>query len=112
MRLSDLMKREVVDAGGERLGRVHDVRLVQDGPIVPGFGALLRVDGLVVGRGGLALRVGYHRAQVRGPWMLAKILGVFERRARYVPWDAVTDWRDAAVQVRAPAEGFGPPPVR
>jgi hypothetical protein len=111
MRLSDLLDREVVDAAGARLGRVHDVRLVQDGPIVPGFGAQLRVDGLVVGRGGLAIRIGYHRAQVRGPWALKTILGVIERRARFVPWAAVVECGESAVRVRTPAEGFGAPPA-
>ena len=38
MRLSDLLGAEVVDQAGESAGRVHDVRLVQDGPVLGGSG--------------------------------------------------------------------------
>jgi sporulation protein YlmC with PRC-barrel domain len=38
MRLTDLLGAEVVDRSGQHAGRVHDVRLVQDGPLVGGFG--------------------------------------------------------------------------
>jgi sporulation protein YlmC with PRC-barrel domain len=45
MRLTDLLGAEVIDQEGRSAGRVHDVRLVQDGPPVGGFGASLRVAG-------------------------------------------------------------------
>ena len=32
MNLSDLLGSEVVDAGGRTIGKVHDARLVKDGP--------------------------------------------------------------------------------
>ena len=70
MRIGELLHSTVVDADGKRLGSIDDVRLVQDGPYLEGFGAALRVDGLVVGRGGLAVRLGYHRHGVRGPALL------------------------------------------
>ena len=38
MRLTDLLGAEVVDRCGQPAGRVHDVRLVQDGPLIGGFG--------------------------------------------------------------------------
>jgi hypothetical protein len=50
MRLTDLLGAEVVGRCGQRAGRVHDVRLAQDGPLVGGFGAGLRLDRLIVGR--------------------------------------------------------------
>ena len=50
MRLTDLLGAEVVDRCGQRAGRVHDVHLVQDGPLVGGFGAGLRLGRLIVGR--------------------------------------------------------------
>ena len=68
MQISDVMGRRVADADGARVGKVADVRLVQDGPFVEGFGNTLRVDALVVGRGGVASRLGYVRGGVRGPW--------------------------------------------
>ena len=52
--ISDLLRSKVVDAYGQDLGSVNDVRLVQDGPALEGFGAALRIDGLIVGAGALA----------------------------------------------------------
>jgi sporulation protein YlmC with PRC-barrel domain len=51
MRLSELLRREMVTESGERLGRIHDVR----GEIV---GGRLRVTGLVAGGLGLLERYG------------------------------------------------------
>ena len=84
MRLGELLDREVVDRDGRTIGRVHDVRIVQDGPLL-GFDAAFRVHGLVAGPGSLATRQGYGRAGVRGPWLVRVILE--RRKAWYVPWD-------------------------
>ena len=61
MRLSDLLGADVVDEAGRHAGRVHDVRLVQDGPLVGSFGAALRVDG------GGCLTVGGRQRRSRRP---------------------------------------------
>ena len=37
MRLSELLGAEVLDEAGRSAGRVHDVRLVQDGPVLGGL---------------------------------------------------------------------------
>lgn len=58
MRLSELLGAEVVDEHGRSAGRVHDVRLEQDGPMIGTFGASLRLAGLIVGRRALAARFG------------------------------------------------------
>jgi hypothetical protein len=76
----------VVDAGGSRLGKVTDIRLVQDGPYIEGFGNALRVDAVVVGRGGIASRLGYVRGGVRGPWLLRVLATALEGRAFLIPW--------------------------
>ena len=86
MQMSDVMGVPVVDAGGTRLGRVADVRLVQDGPYIEGFGNALRVDAVVVGRGGIASRLGYVRGGVRGPWLLRVLAILLEGRAFLIPW--------------------------
>jgi hypothetical protein len=104
MRLSELLGTEVRDADGERVGRVHDVRLVQDGPVQGAFGAALRVDGLVVGRGGrngLAVRLGYHRQRVNGPYVLNRLVLAMERGARFVPWSQVDGIDGDVVRLRA-----------
>jgi hypothetical protein len=101
--LSDLLRSEVVDAEGQTVGHVADVRLVQDGPVLEGFGAAFRVDGLIIGAGSLAVRLGYHRHGVTGPALLKAIFGRLERRARFVPWEQVADWDGSTVQLRGPA---------
>jgi hypothetical protein len=75
MRLSDLLGADVVDEAGRSAGHVHDVRLVQDGPLVGAFGAGLRVDGLIVGRRSLGARLGYERREMRGPLPVKLLTG-------------------------------------
>jgi sporulation protein YlmC with PRC-barrel domain len=103
MQLGELLRSSVVDRDGEDLGRVEDVRLVQDGPNVEGFGNALRLDGLIVGGGGLAARLGYHRRGVRGPAPLRWIFGALERRARYVPWSDVDRCEDRTLVLKVAA---------
>ena len=89
MRLSDLFGSEVVDEAGRGAGRVHDVRLVQEGPVVGGFGAGLRLDGLVVGRRAVGSRLGYERGKMRGPLPVRLLAGWLHQDGRYVEWGRI-----------------------
>jgi hypothetical protein len=89
MRLSELLGAEVVDQAGGSAGHVHDVRLVQDGPVIGGFGASLRVDGLIVARRSIGARLGYERGQVRGPLPVKLLAGWLYHGGHYVHWDRV-----------------------
>lgn len=90
MRLSDLLGSEVFTSDGEKLGRVHDVHLVQDGPVLGEVGAAFRVHRLLVGRGSLGARLGYDRDRdVKGPLLLRVIFG--SRSAREIPWSAIRE---------------------
>jgi PRC-barrel domain len=89
MRLSELLGCEVVDQQGRSAGKVHDVRLVQDGPPIGQFGARFRVEGLITGRRALGARFGYDRTAMKGPWLLATLVGGLHRTGRYVPWSQV-----------------------
>jgi hypothetical protein len=86
MRISELLGADVHDANGRLLGRVHDVRLVQDEMVKEGGDARLRVDALLVGKSGVASRLGYVRNGVRGPWLLKLIATARERRADEISW--------------------------
>ena len=110
MRLSELLDRVVVTADGRRLGKVRDVRLVQDGPILAGgTQAALRVDAVIVSRGWRGVRLGYLRGEVRGPWLLWSIFGGLERAARAIPLrDLVWDDEEPRLRLRAD-EGEGGP---
>ena len=104
MQISDVMGRRVADADGARVGKVADVRLLQDGPFVEGFGNTLRVDALVVGRGGVASRLGYVRGGVRGPWLLKVVAAALEGRAFLVPWTDLQDTDDGFTTSRRRAD--------
>jgi hypothetical protein len=104
MLMSDVLGATVLDAAGARLGRVADIRLVQDGPFIEGFGSALRVDALVVGRAGIASRLGYVRSGVRGPWLLRVLAAALEGRALLIPWTDVVPAEDGWRTTRRRAE--------
>jgi len=88
MRLDELLRAEVFDADGEKLGHVRDVRIVQDGPALGHRGApLFRVHGLIVGAGGVGERLGYGRAGLKGPWLFTKLFRPGSER--FVPWEQI-----------------------
>ena len=99
MRLSELLTSEVVTEGGERVGHVRDVRLVRDGPPLPGFGPSYRVHELLVGRGSLGARLGLDREHMQSPWLLRVLFG--RRPPRRVPWSTVISVGEGRVRVRA-----------
>ena len=111
MRLTDLLDAQVVDRSGRTIGRVHDVRLVQDGPPVGAVGASFRIEGLVVGGTGLGARLGYARANVRGPWVLNALFRRLHADERLVPWPTVRALTEGRVLIGVSADELAPPPV-
>ena len=89
LRVALLFGRAAVDAEGRPIGRVHDVRLRRDGPIIPGFGPGLRVEGIIIGRGSIANRLGLDRPDIAGPWPLDVLGKRAAQRAKFVPWENV-----------------------
>ncbi|MET0896212.1 MAG: PRC-barrel domain-containing protein [Acidimicrobiia bacterium] len=96
MRLSELVGVHVVTSDGKRLGRVHDVLLVQDGPVGPNLTAGLRLHALAVGRRSFGTQLGYTQGTVKGPWLFHK---VFARPPRIVPWQAIVERRNGEIVV-------------
>lgn len=103
VRLSDLLHAKVFDADGTSLGLVKDVRLVQDGPLIEGFGHGLRLDGIVVGGRLLGVRLGFMRHEITGPWLIARLFRALEKRTSYFVWDDVESWEPGIVLLRAGA---------
>ena len=106
MRGSDVIGLPVVGRGGRRLGKVLDVRLVQDGPLMGAYAAL-RVDALVVGRHTVAAHLGYDRARVNGPWLLNKVVNAMTRGNGLLPWQEA---EIADGEVRCERESLDPVP--
>jgi hypothetical protein len=91
--VGDLLGCEVEDSAGRKLGPVHDVKVVQDGPI-RGTSAALRVDALVVGGSGFAVRLGAVRKGIRGPWLVLRPLRWLERKSKVVAWGDIASITD------------------
>ena len=96
MLLSDLLGVQVVTADGDELGRVHDVVLVQDGPVGANGRAGLRLHALAVGSRSLGSQLGYSQGTVTGPWLLRRL---FHRPPRLVPWPAIVQRDDEHIVV-------------
>ena len=109
MRLTDLLDADVLDLGGLTLGHVHDVRLVQDGPPVGSAGATFRVSGLIVGGTSFGARLGFTRAEVRGPWLQKRALRRLHADERFVPWSSVRALTEGRIVVEAHADDLGAP---
>jgi sporulation protein YlmC with PRC-barrel domain len=98
LRVGELLQTTVVTADGERLGRVRDLHIVQDGPLRASGEHGFRVDGLVAGRFALATRLGYVTypgitpdEETRGPLAVRAIVRWLHRNARYIPWEDIAD---------------------
>ncbi|GAA1525057.1 hypothetical protein [Kribbella lupini] len=89
MRLNELLGRRVIDADGQEIGGVADVRLVQDGPLLASRQAALRIDGLIVVEKRSTRLFGYERRV--GPallrWLVHRRLGA----VWYLPWSDVAE---------------------
>jgi len=81
-----VLDHDVIDGGGKRLGRIHDVRLVQDVAGPQDAPALFRLDAVVIGRRGLAIRLGYARGHVGGPWLVKWLLTTFSSSPEEIAW--------------------------
>jgi hypothetical protein len=88
MLLSELVGARVVTTSGDELGRVHDVLLVQDGPVGANGRAGLRLHALAVGRRSFGTKLGYAQGTVQGPWILRALL---RKAPRLVPWRSVVE---------------------
>jgi hypothetical protein len=91
MLLSDLLGVQVVTTTGDDLGRVHDVLVVQDGPVNARGQAGMRLHALAVGKRSFGTQLGYAQGTVRGPWLLRVLL---YKPPALVPWPAIVQ-RDA-----------------
>jgi hypothetical protein len=114
MRVSDLVRRSVVDTSGRRLGRVRDLHVVQDGPVRGTGQAAWRVHGLVAGRTAFATLLGYERREgideartTRGPLPVRAFVRWLHRNAVYVAWGDIVEITDERILVRDPR-----PPAR
>src|SRR5438067_8492411 len=101
MNLSDLLGSEVLDAVGRSIGKVHDARLVKDGPPQGAFGPAYRLEGLVVGTASFGSRLGFDRADVVGPLPLKALFRRVHASATFVEWALVREVEDGRILISA-----------
>jgi sporulation protein YlmC with PRC-barrel domain len=89
MRLNDLLGRRVVNAAGNDIGGVADVRLVQDGPMQTSMQRALRLDGLIVVENRATRLLGYERHV--GPALLRRLVHSRLGAVWYLPWGDVSE---------------------
>lgn len=89
MRLSALLGCTVHDRDGVRVGVVHDVRLVADGPPYRSGLPSYRLAALICGPVETAQRLGYGREDLTGPALLDRLFTYLAHHSRVVDWDLV-----------------------
>jgi len=103
MRLSDLLRVDVVDSAGARVGRVQDARCVRDGPVQGAFGPAYRLQGLIVGTHGFGARLGYDRANVKGPVALKTFFRWLHSGDRFVEWALIATIEEEEIRLKVSA---------
>ena len=90
-RISDLLGAQVLKPDGTRRGRVRDVVLVQDGPLLGQVHHALRLEAVVVGRAGLGTRLGYVHGEIERPavlrWLFERARPADTIALRDLDWD-------------------------
>ena len=113
MRSSELMGIPVVDATGDALGPVRDLRVAweEEAAPPPAVSSRFEVAGLVIGGGRfarLAHACGYTEGRATGPWVLRKLFEPAIRDARFVPAEAVGSWGPRTVELTCAASDLRP----
>jgi hypothetical protein len=110
MRMSELLRSSVLDSNGEHVGRVHDVRMVREGPVQGAFGPAYVLQGLVVGPGAVGARLGFDRTDVKGPYPLKVLFRQMHKNARFVEWAVIDSVEGDVVRLKVPAADLPPVP--
>lgn len=105
MRISELIGVRVLDAAGEPVGVVQDLRASRDGD-------QLRIVGLVVGGDGvldgMAHGWGFAAGRARGPGILRRLARRPVERARLVPVADVASWGREHVRLTTTRSALSP----
>jgi sporulation protein YlmC with PRC-barrel domain len=98
MILSDLLRSEVFDADGNRLGKVADVRFRLEGRTTP---PAARMIGIIVSPHTNASFLGYERDTLGRPVILDRLLQWIHRGSFLVDWGDIQRLNDTTVRLRA-----------
>jgi hypothetical protein len=101
VRLSDLVGSDVLDAANRSIGRVVDVRLVQDYPVLGDLGAAFRIDCIIVGKHRLLAHAGLIHGRIRGPWLLKALARTLHGDDRKFGWDQIRSIEPGVLRIEA-----------
>lgn len=108
MILSDVLQAPVLDASGERLGWVIDVRFVLDGTAHETL-ADARLSGFIVSPRTKSSYWGFERHSQDSPTLIARYLRWRHRGSFLIPWSSVAMLRsDGAVLLRPDHDAYDP----
>ncbi|MEV3979565.1 hypothetical protein [Nonomuraea sp. NPDC049758] len=115
-RISWFKGRTVTDAAGEAVGRVADVWLCQDGPLLMGVQNAFRVSGLIVVPRRTGKLFGYERGPGgRAPWLVEALIRRRLKGSRLVAWEQLAweggSWSEepgAGLRLNVPADRLAP----
>jgi uncharacterized protein YrrD len=108
MRLSELIGSEIFDENGVSVGKVHDVRLVQDGPL-RGTSAAFTVHGLIAGPHAIGTNLGFDRRKMHGPWMLKTFFTRLHRDNRFIAWERIASIGEKEIHITGSKDDLEPP---
>nr|WP_055505103.1 hypothetical protein [Nonomuraea pusilla] len=112
-RISALLGRRVTDAEGTVVGKVADVRLCQDGPLLHGVQNAFRIAGLVVVPERTGKLFGYERGPGgQAPWLVRAVITRWFSGSALVGWDQVdassARFETPEVRLTVPARDLAP----
>lgn len=105
-RISAYMGSTVTDSAGEVVGRVADVVLRQDGPLLMGVQHAFRISGLIVVPRWTGKLLGYERGPGgRAPWLVSAVIRRHLKDSRLVAWEQVAT---PDLRLNVPADRLAP----
>jgi hypothetical protein len=112
VRASDILETTVFDSDGRKVGQVHDIRIVREGPVQGLFGPTYVARGLIVGAGAVGVRLGFDRTRMAGPAVLRMLFRWVHRKARFVDWSLIESIEGDEIRIRVPIERLPEVPER
>jgi sporulation protein YlmC with PRC-barrel domain len=107
MILSDILTRPVLDAAGQKVGNVIDVRFVIDGTPRQLLSDA-RLAGFIVSPRTKASYLGYERNDMNAPAIINRYLAWRHRGTFYVLWDDVAACTDEGLTLRESFTRYNP----
>jgi hypothetical protein len=108
MRSADLLGAVVLDAGGGKVGIVHDLHLERSSEAFGSGQPAYRISALECGPAGYAHRLGYGHRDLAGPWPLNLLFARMVRRSRLVEWEQIDQIGDRRIRLSVDASSLRP----